>query len=391
MNATRTPCPVLLGLLLIPSLVLGAPAAAAPECASRPGAENGVLRVAVREAPPFTQRKALDRAHWEGIAVELWEVIATRLELDHAYVELSLHDALAALESCAVDLVISPLTITSEREARFDFSHQYFRSGLAVAVPRSGEIDFRMAFATVRKTVASREFLVLVGIFVLVSMLFIALALRNAPKYERDGELRSRGGTARLVHFSLFGFLNTTGLAIDVFAFRSVGMQLISFLTVLFGITVSAGFFGVITASLTNSLMSAQVVELDRLGARRVATLADSTAERFLAEHRRRREAGFQVSAAPTLVAALDQVVAGKSDMVFGDWAQLAYLTRHEPYLGHVFLQDRIFRFEPYGWGLPAASGLRDPLNRELIRVLRSEDWNPLVRRYLGEGVISPH
>ena len=45
---------------------------------------------------------------------------------------------------------------------------------------------------------------------------------------------------------------------------------------------------------------------------------------------------------------------------MIGDWVQLVYLANTAAYRDGIQVYDQTLRFEPYGWGLPTGSPLRD-------------------------------
>lgn len=42
------------------------------------------------------------------------------------------------------------------------------------------------------------------------------------------------------------------------------------------------------------------------------------------------------------------------------------------------------FERQDYGFALPENSELREPINRELLRIVRSSEWSETIERYLG-------
>lgn len=104
----------------------------APTAAVEPGS-TGTMVIATLEAPSFAYRD--DDGRWVGIAIELWERIAAQNGYDFRYVELGLTELLDAVAEGRVDAAVAALTITGEREQRFDFSHGFHTAGLAIAVP----------------------------------------------------------------------------------------------------------------------------------------------------------------------------------------------------------------------------------------------------------------
>jgi len=103
--------------------------------ASSPHDTDRRLLVGTKVAPPFSMK---DReGHWEGISIELWDLIAKRLGVKYHFEEHTLKSLLDAVADGSLDVGIAAITITSEREKRFDFSHSYYTTGLSIAVPKN--------------------------------------------------------------------------------------------------------------------------------------------------------------------------------------------------------------------------------------------------------------
>ena len=60
--------------------------------------------------------------------------IAHELDLDYEIREYDLQGLIEAVNKEEIDIAVSPLTITAEREKQFDFTHSYFTTGLSIAV-----------------------------------------------------------------------------------------------------------------------------------------------------------------------------------------------------------------------------------------------------------------
>src|SRR6516165_1425948 len=91
------------------------------------------LIVGVEVGPPFNIKNA--DGSWTGISVELWRQIAKELGIDFEFYETNLIGNFAGLSQGWLDVAVGPLTITEQREEICDFTHSYFVSNLAVAVP----------------------------------------------------------------------------------------------------------------------------------------------------------------------------------------------------------------------------------------------------------------
>jgi ABC-type amino acid transport substrate-binding protein len=109
----------------------------------------------------------------------------------------------------------------------------------------------------------------------------------------------------------------------------------------------------------------------------RVVTLPASTSEAFL-EQRLIRHRG-----APDLASALGLLEQGKADAVVYDMPILRHLVA-EGHAESLQVLPHVLQRQDYGIALPPGSPLREDVNRELLRVIRSPEWQRLLERYLG-------
>lgn len=356
-------------------------------CAGMAAAEP--LKVGIRPAPPFVMESELYGL--EGISVDLWEAIARRLAVETRYVRFdSVDDTLEALRKGEVDLVIAPLTITREREETIDFSHQYFRSGLTVTVRPDHTFDLARSLKVVGATLFTPSSLFIIAIVLAATLLYATIAYAHRYRYKEWDEISAEPRLVRMLHFCLHGLVRSFGMDDDIFRFRSLLMQATSLVMLLFGITMVGGYIGLVSASLTSGMESARTYAVEDLKGARVGVLERSTAQQFVAGISASDGGAPPATAYHSLKEALDGLVRGETDVVLGDWVQLTFFARQAAYRDRLLVQDETLQFEPYGWGLPVDSPWRDAVNRELIGILRSPEWPGLVRRHLGEGVVSP-
>jgi polar amino acid transport system substrate-binding protein len=90
------------------------------------------LRVATRVLPPMVMEQD---GQLSGFSIDLWNAIAARLKVKTVYqVASDVPDLFALIRDGKADLGISALSITSAREAEFDFSQPMFSAGLQIMV-----------------------------------------------------------------------------------------------------------------------------------------------------------------------------------------------------------------------------------------------------------------
>lgn len=93
--------------------------------------KNGELRVGMSAAqPPYTM-KAKDGSVI-GYEVDLAEMFAASMNVKLTIVEIPFNELLASLESGTVDLVMSGMTMTMQRNMRVAFAGPYFLSGKSI-------------------------------------------------------------------------------------------------------------------------------------------------------------------------------------------------------------------------------------------------------------------
>lgn len=100
--------------------------------------ESGVLRVGVSADLPPLNMKGKD-GEIVGFEIDLIESLANAMGLEARFVEKPFASLLPALEAGEVDVVISGLTMTPERNARVAFAGPYFISGTSL-LTKSEEI-----------------------------------------------------------------------------------------------------------------------------------------------------------------------------------------------------------------------------------------------------------
>lgn len=360
------------------------------QCVDSANVAEGELRVAVRHAPPFVyeaMNPLTGVVELEGIGIDYWEEVAARLQVPYQYVCMSLSETLTALTNASIDVAVSPLTITREREKIFDFSHQYFNSGLVFASsPAESNFDFEQAFNTLSNAFASNNMMYLFMVFASLLCILVLLAIKNINEYVAMPAMKDKSKVAMVAHVVLYSILNISGIRKDVFGFSSVAMQFFSLIVLLFGITVSASLFSMLTAALTQSVSPQKDFSIETMDQYHVSTLQGSTAERFLKESKKQP---FSLELTDTWQGALSQVASGERDLVIGDWVQLVYLSQRPHLRNQITVHNQSFKFEPYGWGFANNHPIKDRVNQELIGLLRQPLGTNIVKHYIGSQQIS--
>ncbi|MCP4162129.1 MAG: transporter substrate-binding domain-containing protein [Deltaproteobacteria bacterium] len=342
-----------------------------------------VYKVAIRNSPPFI---IIDKYNnLDGLSIDLWEAIARKHKISFEYKITGFKETLRSLKDGSIDVAISPLTITKEREERFDFSMQYFPSGLTFASLPGNSVNMGHAWKNIKKIVSSPNVKTGFIIFLVLFTLFIIFSFVNFRNYyglEIDKKTTSLGKIISLFIISLF---MTLGIDKNIFRFRSVFMQLFSLILVVFGITISAGVFGLVTATLTQSVDSKPHYDLNSIRFKRIAVMEGSTANMLLNKIKDKQNIEIVKKVDPK--GTIDALLNNEADLILGDWAQLSYWANQKK---SIYVQNSFMRFEPYGWGFPENSKNKEVINCELIAMVRNKEWwSKKIKKYLGHVSLS--
>jgi ABC-type amino acid transport substrate-binding protein len=101
---------------------------------------SDTLKVAVYDFPPCV---ILEQGkNPTGFDIEVFEEIAKRAKLNIKYgTPATFSELLDGMQNGVYDAAISGITITGERESKFDFTHPYLNSGLNICVNKEKEIN----------------------------------------------------------------------------------------------------------------------------------------------------------------------------------------------------------------------------------------------------------
>jgi polar amino acid transport system substrate-binding protein len=141
---------------------------------------------------------------------------------------------------------------------------------------------------------------------------------------------------------------------------------------------IVASFIAAYSSILTLQNFTTNVQGLKDLNHMRVATVPGSTSEVFLHDN------GIATRSFPTVKDSLTAVTKGEVDAIVYDAPLLRYFAQME-FEGLIEVSPVTFERQDYGFALPENSQLREPVNRILLRVVRSKQWREQLKGYLGE------
>ncbi|HXG50300.1 MAG TPA: transporter substrate-binding domain-containing protein [candidate division Zixibacteria bacterium] len=328
------------------------------------------LRVATRPVKPFVLQ---DGGKLTGFSIELWEEIARQLNVRSDFVvKPTVRELLEAVRSGEADLGIAAISITAEREMRWDFSHPMFDAGLQILVPaQPAGIGF---FHNLVSGVFSSAVLPLVAAvagIILVPAHIVWFFERRAP-----------GGL--LIHRSYFpGIFEACWWAAATLATQADQMPKTAAARVaaVIWMFTSVVFIAYFTASVTSSLtlheLRGEIDGPEDLPGKRVATVSGSTSVEYL------RQQNAEPLEFTDIEEALDALARERAQAVVYDAPVLLHYAARQG-RGRVQVVGPIFRKESYGIAFPPNSPHRKPVNEALLKLKENGVYEQLYRKWFG-------
>jgi len=339
-----------------------------PAVASAPSGVKTMV-IGTKEAPPFSFKD--EKGQWKGISIQLWKQMAQELGLEYVFKEYDLQGLMAAVEDKSIDAAVAALTITAEREKRFDFSHPFHTSGLGIAVLQENKNSWTAVFERFFSLDFLRVVLALALVLLGVGLLAWFFERKKNPEEFGSSTLAGVGS----------GFwwsaVTMTTVGYGDKAPKTFGGRVLGIVWMFLGIIIISSFTAAMTSTLTVSKISSKVNSPQDLHRVRVGSLEHSTSAVYL-NNNQIHFAGY-----PSVKMAMEGLLAQDIDAVVYDSPILRYLAVGE-FQGRVQVLKTSFGKQQYGIALPAGSPLREQINRLIPKITTQEEWQGLLFRYLG-------
>jgi polar amino acid transport system substrate-binding protein len=328
------------------------------------------LIVATRVLPPFIIPGG---DSYVGFSAELWNELAKRGGLPFAWKETAnVKEILAAVESGQAQLGIAAISVTSEREQKFDFSQPMFESGLQVMVPTTGEEGFSVARLLGTFTNGAMPYLLgILGLLILV------------PGHIVWWAERKHDASPFSTHY-LPGVFQAMGWALSAAAgqqndtphsklgrFTSIAAIFVSLLFMTF-------WQAELTSSFTVQQLQGGIQGPEDLPGKNTGTTSGSTSATWLKDH------GAKVTEFQKIDQAYAALEAGTLDAVVFDAPVLLYYAANGG-RGKVRVVGPIFKKENYGILFPRGSELRKTINAALLKMREDGAYDRLYDTWFGQ------
>lgn len=327
-----------------------------------------VLITGVLAAPPLCIKTADNQ--WEGFSVEIWKAVAKNAGVSFEFREFTdVQRLLEAFEKKEIDVI--PSVIVQERfESVMDYSQSYLKSGLAISVPAEGS-EYR--WIRIFEGLFSAHILKAIGFMIFVSL--AAGIMVWAFEKRRNKEMFGEGTIEGIGHGIWWAMVTMTTVGYGDKSPRTFGGRIVALIWMVFSLVFIASFTANITTSLTLDELKGRVRGFNDLYNARVGSLSGSAGSVFLSKQ------GIAVVSFKNFEEGLLAVADKKIDAFVQDEYILKYQTKKE-FPGRVQVLPGTFDEYFVSIALQEGSPLRKPINKALLKFMRSENWVELANRY---------
>ncbi|OBX25467.1 amino acid ABC transporter substrate-binding protein (PAAT family) [Gelidibacter algens] len=328
------------------------------------------LLVGVAGSEPFVFGK---NSSSKGIAIEIWEDVANKKSWDYTYkIFDTVEDALYALNKGDLNVVVGPISITSQRLEYMRFSQPFYNSSLAV-VSRVDDLTIWQKI----KPLFSVKLLLAVGIFLIIlaivgTLLWLAERKKSPDQFpSKPADGIGTGMWLAIVTMSTTGYGDKA--PITLWGRIIAGSWMI--ISIIFATSMVAGIASTLTLT---SLGTSTVSNVEQLAGRKVATIAASPSEAFLKAYK------TKITAVNNLNSAMTKLTNREVDAVVYDRPQLLYYLKNNKDEALYIAKAEYYK-QGYGFAFPVDSDLIYEANRALLELAEDQEISTIVDYYLDK------
>lgn len=328
------------------------------------------LIVGVAGSAPFVFDK---ESNEKGIAVDIWENLAEKKKWVYTYKYFATVDeAVHALDNKGIDVVVGPISITSNRVEYLRFSQPFYNSSLAI-VSRADKLTLWDKV----KPFFSLNLLYAVFIFVFIlaivgTFLWLAERKQSPDQFPQDPlHGIGTGMWLAIVTMSTVGYGDRAPITLAGRIIAGTWMVV----SIIFATSMVAGIASTLTLS---SLGTSSISNIEELSGEKAATISGSPSIGFL------KESKAKTVGVNTLEEAMELLKNKEVNAVVYDRPQLLYYISNNKKDDFNIAQAEYYK-QGYGFAFPMESDLVYGVNRSLLELAEEQTITSIVEKYLDK------
>jgi len=327
---------------------------------------DSTIKVGIKETPPFIIKET---EGYKGVSIALWESIASELNIQYKYEEYDLPGLLDALEKGSIDVCINPLTVTSERARKFDFTQPFYITNLAIATSKAD----KGKVAQFIENFFSVNFFKAVLLLFLVILMFGLLVWVFERKQNREEFDKGAAGVWSGIWWSA---VTMTTVGYGDKSPKTTGGRIVALIWMFTAIIIISGFTASIASALTVNQLDVGIEGINDLKKIKTAVIKGSSSELYL------RQNGIPYLPYDSPEEALHAIANEEIQAFVYDEPILRYLIQNQKVEESVMVLPYKINTQYYSFSVPDGSPLLEDLEITLLENIREVEWKGVLNEY---------
>lgn len=333
-------------------------------------AQDSTLVIGLKPTPPFVVQDAVGRP--AGLSYSFWELIDDQVpaKIEYRWFE-DVETMLQAIAVGEVDFSINPITVTEQRMDSLDFSQPYFISGTAMV--RRAESNWMLFLDNFFSTQFFSAIAILLGI-----ILFFGILVWIFERRKTDSE-QFRSGWRGIADGFWWSAVTMTTVGYGDKSPETTGGRTVAFIWMFTAILLISGLTAGVASALTVKSIESKIENVEDLRRFKTGSISATGTAEYLGNY------GLPNELYTSVEEGFEALRNNEIDVFIFDRPVLRfYLEKGANQDLH--LDDRNLKTDYYSFTYPKNSPLRDGLDPKIVRALKSDSWNFILRKASSEG-----